>query len=130
MIAKLLHKIYFYLYNNRNMLIIWFVIITLVAIGLYFKIDKEIIAVLVVVLGVLGNAFIGLASLISMIPVLGPLIVKVLSLPIFWLLNSLGYFVSVLAIKKGYKSNVINFRIITIVFLIGFAIGFIIAKLI
>lgn len=112
------------------MFVIWSVIITLIAIGFYFKIDKEIITVLVVVLGVLGNAFIGLAALISMIPVLGPLIVKVLSLPIFWLLNSLGYFVSVLAIKKGYKRNVINFRIITIVFLIGFAIGFIIAKLI
>ena len=97
--------------------------------GIYLHIDKGIITVIVLVLGVIGNAFTGLMTVIAIVPIVGPLVVKVLSLPIFWLLNSLGYFVSVAAIKKGFKREVINYRIITIFFLIGFAFGFIIAKL-
>jgi len=33
------------------------------------------------------------------------------------------------AIKRGYKKEVINYRFVTMVFLTGFAVGFIIAKL-
>lgn len=98
--------------------------------GVYLHIDKGIITVAVLVFGVIGNAFAGLAALLSMIPVIGPLLIKVLSLPLFWLLNSLGYFVSAVAIKRGYKTEIINYRVITMIFLIGFAAGFVIAKLI
>jgi hypothetical protein len=77
-----------------------------------------------------SNAFAGLAGLIAMIPVVGPLIVKVLSLPIFWLLNAGGYYISVIAIKRGYGRDVINYRIATIIFLVGFAVGFVLAKLV
>jgi len=101
-----------------------------IAIGLCFNIDRKIIAVLVLVFGILSNAFAGLAALVVTIPIFGPIIVKVLSLPVFWLLNALGYYVSLIAIKKGYKRDVINYRVITIIFLIGFAIGFVIARII
>jgi hypothetical protein len=93
-------------------------------------IDKDIIAVFVVVFGVIANAFSGLIALIGAIPVVGPIIVKVLTMPILWILNAIGYYVSVIAIKKGYKKEVLNYRFITIIFLIGFAIGFVIARLV
>jgi len=57
-------------------------------------------------------------------------LIKIFSLPIFWLLNSMGYFVSAVAIKRGHKKEILNYRVITTIFLIGFALGFIIAKLI
>jgi hypothetical protein len=112
------------------MLITWLVIILAVGLGLLFKIDKEVIAVAVVIFGIIANAFAGLAAIIAMIPVVGPLIINILSLPIFWLLNALGYFVSVVAIRKGFGRDVVNYRIITVIFLIGFAVGFILARLI
>jgi len=122
--------VYYFLSHNRRMVITWLVIILAIVLGLLLKIDKEIIAVAVVIFGIIANAFTGLAAIITMVPVVGPLIIKVLSLPLFWLLNALGYFVSVIAIRKGFGRDVVNYRIITVIFLIGFAVGFILAKLI
>jgi hypothetical protein len=64
-----------------------------------------------------------------MIPVIGPLIVNVLSIPFFWLVNALGYFISILAIKKGYTRQVINSRVLTLSVLVGIVIGYILGNL-
>lgn len=123
-------NIYFFLYHNRRIIITWTIIILAIVLGIVFHIDKEIIAVAVVIFGIIANAFAGLAGVVAMVPFVGPLLVKVFSLPIFWLFNALGYLVSVIAIKKGYGRDVVSYRMITVIFLIGFAVGFIAAKLI
>ena len=69
-------------------------------------------------------------NLIALIPIAGPLIIKVVTLPFFWLLNGLGYFVSIVAIKKGYNSEMINSRVLTIALLIGVLIGYILGHII
>lgn len=125
-----LSKLSHFFVVNKKSIIVWSLIILLINVGVYLHIDKGIITVAVVVFGILGNAFAGLAAIISMVPIIGPLLIKVLSLPLFWLLNSMGYFVSAVAIKRGHKKEILNYRVITIVFLVGFAVGFIIAKLI
>lgn len=109
---------------------IWTFIILAVLIGLMLHIDKDMLAVFVVVFGVIANAFSGLVAVIGAIPVIGPLLVKVLTMPILWVLNAIGYYVSVIAIKKGYKKEVLNHRVLTVIFLIGFMLGFIVARLI
>jgi len=119
-----------FFHRNYKLLLTWTIIIVAIILGIHFKVDKGIIVVLVMIFGTFAQAFSGLVALIATIPLLGPLLAKVLSLPIFWILNALGYFVSALAIKRGHKKEVINYRFITLVFLIGFAVGFIIAKLI
>ncbi len=83
-----------------------------------------------IIFGLISQAFIGLLNMIALIPVVGPLVAKVLALPFYWLLNALGYFVSVIAIKKGYSRDVLNYRVLTIVFLVGLLVGFVIGKLI
>ncbi len=127
---RFFNDVYRFISCNRRMVITWLVIILAIVLGLLFKINKEIIAVAVVIFGIIANAFTGLAAIIAMVPVVGPLLIKVLSLPLFWLLNALGYFVSVIAIRKGFGRDIVNYRIITVIFLIGFAVGFILAKLI
>jgi hypothetical protein len=110
-------------------ILIWFLIILFVVIALHFNIDKTVIGGVVVVVGLLTQAFTGLIGIISLIPLIGPLVAKILALPLFWLINALGYFVSVVAIKRGYSKEVINYRVLTIVLLIGIVIGFILGKL-
>ena len=122
-------KSYFFLYRNRRIITTWLIIILAIVLGFCLNIDKEIIAVAVVIFGIIANAFAGIAGLVAMVPFIGPLIIKVLSLPVFWLLNALGYYISVIAIKKGYGRDVVSYRMITVIFLVGFAVGFIIAKL-
>jgi len=99
-------------------------------VGVYLQWDKEIMASLVVLFGIISHAFAGLVALITLIPFIGPLLIKVLSIPVFWLLNAGGYFVSILFVKKGFGASVVQGRVLTIVLLVGVVIGFILGKLI
>jgi hypothetical protein len=111
-------------------IIVWIVIGIFITVALHFEVDKAVIGGVVVVFGLITQAFVGLISIIALIPFIGPIIAKVLALPLFWLINALGYFVSVIAIKRGYSKDVLNYRILTIVFLIGIVIGYLIGKLV
>jgi hypothetical protein len=109
-------------------IVVWMIIGVFITIALHYKVDNAIIGGVVVLFGLITQAFIGLISIIALIPFIGPIIAKLLALPIFWLINALGYFVSVLAIKKGYSKDVLNYRVLTIVLLLGIIIGYIIGK--
>ncbi len=105
-------------------------IIAVVAVGLYFNVNTKLLALFALVAGFITNGFVALATLVSLIPVVGPLLVKVLSIPIFYLFNALGYLLSVLAIKKGYGAEVVSYRVLTIILLVGIVIGYIIGNLV
>lgn len=113
-----------------KILLLWIIIAGIVAIGIWLGVDRTVIAVAVTVFATLTNAFSGLLSLIALIPFIGPLIVKVVTLPIFWILNGLGYWLSVFAIRRGYTKEVLNYRVLTVVFLLGIVFGYILGKII
>ncbi len=105
-------------------------IIAVVAVGLYFNVNAKLLALFALVAGFITNGFVALATLVSLIPVVGPLLVKVLSIPVFYLFNALGYLLSVLAIKKGYGAEVVSYRVLTIILLVGIVIGYVIGNLV
>jgi hypothetical protein len=125
-----LHSVWKFIVSFRKIFIVWIALTIFVAVGLSLGLDKKAITFLAIVFGIISQAFIGLINIIALIPVVGPLIAKVLALPFYWVLNALGYFVSVIAIKRGYSKEVVNYRILTIVFLVGIVVGFIVGKLI
>jgi hypothetical protein len=129
-IYSVLTNIWEFLFSFRKVFIIWLLILIFIVIGFAIGLDKKVVTFLVIVFGLMSQAFIGLLNIIALIPIIGPLIAKVLALPFYWLLNALGYFVSVLAIKRGFSKDVLNYRVLTIVFLIGVVVGFIIGKMI
>ena len=104
-------------------------IIAVVAVGIYFRVDAKILALFALVAGFVTNGFVALATLVSLVPVVGPLLVKVLSIPLLYVFNALGYLLSILAIKKGYGAEVVSYRILTIILLVGIVIGYIIGNL-
>jgi hypothetical protein len=89
----------------------------------------KVIAVGVVALGLVSNAFAWLLGIIALVPVIGPIIVKVLSIGFIWLLNAVGYLVSYVAIRRGYSKDVLTYRGLTIALVIGIVIGFVLGKL-
>jgi len=109
-------------------ILIWVIIGLIIIVGIYFDVDKTVLGGVVVIFGLITQAFIGLVGLISLVPIIGPIIAKVLALPVFWLINSLGYFISIIAIRKGYSKTVMNYRVLTVVLLVGVVIGFILGK--
>ena len=111
-------------------IVVWIIMGVFVAVALHYEVDKAVIGGVVVIFGLITQAFVGLVSIVALIPFIGPIVAKLLALPIFWMINALGYFVSIVAIKKGFSKDVLNYRILTIVLLIGIVIGYIIGKLI
>ncbi len=120
-------KTFFTVYR-RPMLIVSGISLV-VLIGFYFDIDAKFLALFAVAAGVVTNGFAAAATLITLIPIAGPLIVKLLSMPIFYLFNSLGYFLSLVAIKRGYGADVISHRLLTFILLLGVVLGYILGNI-
>ena len=97
---------------------------------LVYKLDVRAITIITLLLGYITNVFVGFTTMVGLIPLIGPLIIKVFSIPFFWLLNGIGYFTSAYAIKKGYGRDILSHRLITIVLLFGIILGYILGHLI
>jgi len=111
------------------MLPLWIGIGALVWLGLHFNVDRSVIAGSVVAIGLVSNAFAWLLGIIALVPIVGPIVVKVLSIGFIWLLNAVGYLVSYIAIRRGYSKDVLTYRGITVAVIIGIVIGFVLGKL-
>jgi hypothetical protein len=114
----------------KVMLPLSIVLVMLAWLGTRLGVDNRVIAGSLILFGLLSNAFTWLLSVIALVPVVGPLIVKVLSIGFIWLLNAVGYLVSFIAIRRGYTQDVLTYRGLTIALIIGIVIGYVLGKLI
>ena len=111
-------------------LFFWFLILVIISIAVNCGIDKKIIVFCAFVISVFTEVFVGLGVLIAAIPIVGPMIIKIVTIPIFWILNAMGTLISGVAIKKGYATELAKGRILTLALLIGMIIGYIIGNFI
>ncbi len=118
------------LLSYRRKIVIWMIAGCLIFAASYYGIDKKLIVFTAFIIGVFTEIFAGIGILVAAIPVVGPMIIKIVSIPIFWILNALGTLVSGIAIKKGYATELAKGRILTLALLIGMIIGYIIGNLI
>ena len=98
--------------------------------GNEYGINQRIVILATLVLGIFTQVFSGITSLIALIPFFGPFILKVISIPVFYFLNAMGWLVSAVAIKKGYANELSKSRIITLALLVGIIIGYILGNII
>ena len=117
--------------NNKycKRIIAWVIIIMVSIILISFNIDKRAIAIVSIIIGWLTNAFLGVSAVIATIPMIAPLIVKLVSIPFFWLMNGVGFFSSAYAIKKGETQLALTHRLVSVVLVIGMIIGYVLAHL-
>ena len=113
----------------RKKFLLWILACAIISLALYYGIDKKIIVFSAFIIGVFTELFVGIGALVAAIPLIGPMIIKIISIPIFWILNALGTLVSGIAIKKGYATELAKGRIMTLALLIGMIIGYIIGNL-
>ncbi len=116
--------------SNWKHLVGWTFFIIAIIVALHFGVEKKVVVFVTVLLGVFTQFFAGITALIALVPFVGPLIVKVLAIPFFWLLNGLGYFVSIVAIKKGYSRELVGSRVLTLALLVGLVLGYIIGHIV
>ncbi|MCH7762812.1 MAG: hypothetical protein IIB95_03620 [Candidatus Marinimicrobia bacterium] len=118
---------FFQVYKKH--ILLWLMIAGFIMIALKLGIDQKMVVFVTLVLGLFTQLFTGLGALLSMIPFIGPLIVKVFAIPFFWILNALGYFVGIIAIKRGYSGEFMKSRVLTIALLVGIIVGYIIGHI-
>ena len=118
------------LLSYRKKIVTWMIAGGLIFTASYYGIDKKIIVFTAFIIGVFTEIFTGIGVLVAAIPVVGPMIIKIVSIPIFWILNALGTLVSGIAIKRGYATELAKGRIMTLALLIGMIIGYIVGNLI
>lgn len=107
---------------------IWICLILAIVVSYTYNLDKKGTTFLVIVFGFITQAFTGLVSVIALVPIIGPVIAKVLSWPLFLTLNGIAYLVTLVVIGKGDKKRVIESRILVSAFLVGIIIGFILGR--
>lgn len=112
----------------RIMLPVFLILAALIYVGYRYHIDHKVILGSTVLIGLLSGAFAWVVGIIGLIPFIGPLLVKILSIGFIWLLNAVGYVISYIAIKRGYSKDVLTYRGLTISLITGIVIGYIIAQ--
>jgi len=108
----------------------WVLILVIIIIALKMEVDGKIVVFVTLILGFFTQIFAGFGALIALVPWIGPFIIKVFTIPFFWLLNAMGYFVSIIAIKKGYTKQLTRSRVLTVALLFGIIIGYILGHII
>jgi hypothetical protein len=116
--------------NYKFHILLWVFIGVAVVVALQYGVDEKIVVFTTLVLGIFTQVFAGLGALIAMIPFIGPILIKVVTIPFFWMINALGHGVSIVAIKKGYTNELVKSRVLTIALLIGIVLGYIMGNLI
>ena len=115
-------------------ILFWGILFSLIGAALVYGpeygINQRIVVFITLVLGIFTQVFTGITSLIALIPFFGPFILKVISIPVFYILNAVGWIVSGVAIKKGYVNELSKSRTVTLALLIGIIIGYILGNVI
>ena len=115
-------------------ILVWIILVMALSLAFFYGkqygINQRIIILVTLALGTFTQIFSGITSLIALIPFFGPFILKVISIPIFYILNAMGWVVSVVAIKKGYVNELSKSRTITLALLVGIIIGYILGNII
>ena len=115
--------------NYKFHILLWILIGVAVVVALQYGVDEKIVVFTTLILGIFTQVFAGLGALIAMIPIIGPILIKVITIPFFWMINALGHGVSIVAIKKGYTDELVKSRVLTIALLIGIVLGYIMGNL-
>ena len=83
-------------------ILFWIILFSLIGLAIIYGpeygINQRIVVLVTLVLGIFTQIFSGITSLIALIPFFGPFIIKVISIPIFYILNAVGWVVSGIAI--------------------------------
>ena len=111
-------------------LVLWLLIAAGIVVAMQYGIDQKLVVLSTLIFGIFTQVFAGLGALIAMVPIIGPFLVKIVTIPFFWLINALGHGVSIVAIKKGYSKELVKSRVLTVAILIGIVIGYIMGNLI
>lgn len=101
-----------------------FLIVITAVIATQFGVDKHIVALVALLVGIVTQAFTAALALLALIPWIGPFIANLLSIPLFWIINAVSNLLGTIAIKQGYGREIATSKLMVLVLTIGMIIGY------
>ena len=71
------------LFYYRYKIIIWIFVTLIISTAIIYGIDKKLIVFTAFIFGVFTEIFAGLGVIVAAIPLIGPMIIKIVSVPVF-----------------------------------------------
>lgn len=119
--------------GNGRQILLWLVLFAFVTIGVQLHWKGSVIAAGAVLWGlvthIFGVVFAAVLGWIGLFPIAGPIIVKVLTWPLFMLINGAAFFTSLVGINIGKGRQVFEARVAATILMTGVLIGFLLGKL-
>lgn len=120
-----------YIINKYKHIAYYAVLLTIIIIAsIKFDFDSKAIALFLIVFGYISNLFAIILTIIGAIPIIGPIVVQVLSAPILWIINSISSVYSLYIVKQGMGKELADERKKGITILFWIAIGYILGHII
>ena len=121
------------LQGNGRQILFWIALFAFVALGLQRHWKGSVIAAGVMLWGMMthifGVVFALLLGWVGAMPIAGPIIIKLLTWPLFLLINGAAFFTSLVGINIGKKRQVFEARVAATILMAGVLIGFLLGKL-
>jgi hypothetical protein len=130
MIGKSWKKISSMLMDNWKVLVVLLLLLVFVYVAQHYGLDKEITVFVVLFLGYVTQLFSVLVGFIAAIPVIGPPVANLISLPFIFIVNAVAYLVTFFSLRKGYAKEILGSRVLVTAFLVGLIIGYALGKVI
>jgi len=130
MFRKMSQKIINFIKKNWKIIFVLLVLLLFIVVAQRIGLDKKITVFIVLILGYMTQLFTVLVALIAAVPIIGPPIAAIISLPLIFIVNAIAYMVTFFSLRKGYAKDVLGSRVLVTTFLIGIIIGYALGKLI
>ena len=130
MLTRFVKRLIEFLTDNWKILCVLLLLLVFVYVAQYYGLDKEITVFVVLFLGYVTQLFSVLVGLIATIPVIGPPIANLISLPFIFIVNAVAYLVTFFSLRKGYAKELLGSRVLVTAFLVGLILGYALGKVI
>lgn len=119
--------------RHGRQILLWLVLILFVAVGMQQHWKGSVIAATAMLWGlvthIFGVVFAATLTWVGAFPIAGPIIVKVLTWPLFLLINGAAFFTSLIGVNIGKGQKVFEAKVAATILMAGVLIGFLLGKL-
>jgi hypothetical protein len=129
MFRKMSQKIINFIKKNWKIIFVLLVLLVFIVVAQRIGLDKKITVIIVLILGYMTQLFTVLVGLIAAVPIIGPPIAAIISLPLIFIVNAIAYMVTFFSLRKGYAKDVLGSRVLVTTLLVGIIIGYALGKL-
>lgn len=130
MFTNIWNRLHEFFRDNWKICCVLLLLLVFVYVAQHYGLDKEVTVIVVIFLGYVTQLFSVLVGFIAAIPLIGPPIANLISLPFIFIVNAVAYLVTFFSLRKGYAKEILGSRVLVTAFLVGLIIGYALGKVI